>query len=313
MKAVSYADGKVKTSIIKEPQGEGVLVDISSAGICGSDLHLLEAGSHSPHVAGHEISGITENGKYVAIEPIIPCSKCEDCISGNYHLCKINNKAMGMSINGGMAEKILVPEHCLIELDPKVPIKDACLVEPLAVALHGLMHTQTKDHHRIAVIGGGTIGLCAVVAANFIGCEVDLYAKYDHQVEAGQIFGAGELNGKYDRVVDCVGNGETLDLSAKTAKPGSWIVLLGIPTKGINLPGLRIIMNEIKIFPSIMYSSINGVKDFTVAAKVLSKYPKIGDTIITHRFGLDESKKAFQVAGDKRSKSIKVVFDPSRS
>ena len=78
MKAVSYADGKVKTSIIKEPQGEGVLVDISSAGICGSDLHLLEAGSHSPHVAGHEISGITENGKYVAIEPIIPCSKCED-------------------------------------------------------------------------------------------------------------------------------------------------------------------------------------------------------------------------------------------
>ena len=68
MKAVSYADGKVKTADIPLPKGEGVLVDIASAGICGSDLHLLNSGAHSPHVAGHEISGITPNGKHVAIE-----------------------------------------------------------------------------------------------------------------------------------------------------------------------------------------------------------------------------------------------------
>ena len=91
MKAVSYADGKVKTSVIKKPIGDGVIVNVSSAGICGSDLHLLESGAHSPHVAGHEISGITENGKHVAIEPIIPCSKCDNCYSGNYHLCKNNS------------------------------------------------------------------------------------------------------------------------------------------------------------------------------------------------------------------------------
>ena len=96
MKAVSYADGKVKTSEIQKPSGKGVLVDIQSAGICGSDLHLLEAGAHSPHVAGHEISGITKNGKHVAIEPIIPCSDCEHCHSENYHLCKNESKGMGM-------------------------------------------------------------------------------------------------------------------------------------------------------------------------------------------------------------------------
>ena len=81
--------------------------------------------------------------------------------------------------------------------------------------------------------------------------------------------------------------------------------------QGINLPGLRVIMNEIKIFPSIMYSSTDGVKDFTIAAKVLSRYPEIGKKIITHRFRLDEAEEAFAVAGDKNSKSIKVVFDPS--
>ena len=71
MKAVSYSDGKVFTSNIDFPSGEGILVDVASAGICGSDLHILNSGAHSPHVAGHEIAGITSDGTHVAIEPII--------------------------------------------------------------------------------------------------------------------------------------------------------------------------------------------------------------------------------------------------
>ena len=313
MKAVSYADGKVKTSVIKKPTGDGVIVNVASAGICGSDLHLLDSGAHSPHVAGHEISGITSNGKRVAIEPIIPCSKCNYCRIGNYHLCKNDSKGMGMTINGGMTEQMIVPESCLIELDSRVPVEDACLVEPLAVAIHGLVKTDTKNNHRIAVIGGGTIGICTVAAAKYLGCEVDLYAKYDHQMEAGIKLGAGELKGHYDRVIDCVGNEATLKLSINHAKPGAWLVLLGIPLQGINLPGLKTIMNEIKVFPSIMYSSTDGVRDFEIAAKVLAAFPEIGKTIITHRFSLDESEEAFRVAGDKTSESIKVIFDPNIS
>ena len=112
MKAVSYADGKVRFNAnAPTPKGEGVLVDIVSAGICGSDLHLLNSGAHSPHVAGHEIAGITSNGKHVAIEPIIPCWDCTLCHKGDYHICKNNSQVLGISSNGGMAEKILVPEH----------------------------------------------------------------------------------------------------------------------------------------------------------------------------------------------------------
>ena len=202
MKAVSYSDGKVFTSNIDFPSGEGILVDVASAGICGSDLHILNSGAHSPHVAGHEIAGITSDGTHVAIEPIISCRKCKSCESGDYHLCKVDFQGMGMSINGGMAEQILVPEECLISLDKRVSIQDACLVEPLAVALHGFIRTNTKSDHKIAVIGGGTIGMCAIAAAKYIGCEVDLYAKYDHQKEAGSVLGAGDLDGLYDRVVD---------------------------------------------------------------------------------------------------------------
>ena len=310
MKAVSYAQGKVNFNAnAPNPKGDGVLVDIVSAGICGSDLHLLHSGAHSPHVAGHEIAGITPNGKHVAIEPIIPCWECDLCHKGDYHICKNNSEGLGISSNGGMAEQILVPEHCLFELDKKVPLQDGCLVEPLAVSLHGLIKTNTNERHKVAVIGGGTIGLCTVLAAKHLGCHVDLYAKYDHQKEAGLKLGAGELSGQYDRVVDCVANDQTLELSAKTAKPGSWVILLGIPLNGINLPGMRMIMNEIQIFPSIMYSSTNGVRDFSVAAKLISQNTDIGKTIISHRFNLEDAKEAFRIADDKNSGSIKVVFN----
>ena len=122
--------------------------------------------------------------------------------------------------------------------------------------------------------------------------------------------GAGSIEGLYDRVIDCVGTKETLGLSARTAKPGSWIVLLGIPLEGIVLPGMKTIMNEIKLFPSIMYGASSGVKDFEQAAKLLALNPEIGSIMITHRFSLDDSEEAFKVAKDKSSNSIKVVFDP---
>ena len=53
---------------------------------------------------------------------IISCRKCKSCESGDYHLCKVDFQGMGMSINGGMAEQILVPEDCLISLDKRVSI-----------------------------------------------------------------------------------------------------------------------------------------------------------------------------------------------
>ena len=66
-----------------------------------------------------------------------------------------------------------------------------------------------------------------------------------------------------------------------------------------------------KVFPSIMYGSTSGIKDFEVAAKLISTSPTIGDTIITHRFPLQEAEEAFNVAQDKSSNCIKVVFDPN--
>ena len=144
---ILYGNRRIEISDLplKRLKYNQVLIEIKAAGICGSDLHILNSGAHSPHVAGHEIAGITSDGTHVAIEPIISCRKCKSCESGDYHLCKVDFQGIGMSINGGMAEQILVPEECLIKLDKRVAIEDACLVEPLAVALHGFIRTNTTS------------------------------------------------------------------------------------------------------------------------------------------------------------------------
>jgi threonine dehydrogenase-like Zn-dependent dehydrogenase len=140
---------------------------------------------------GHEIAGVTENGTPVAIEPLSPCGTCAPCRRGDEHLC-VDSSAMlfGVGLDGGMADRIVVPERCLVPLPAGVAVGDASLVEPLAVVVHSLRRSAARPDQRVVVIGGGTIGLCAVAAARARGCEVALVARHDAQRAAGERLGA---------------------------------------------------------------------------------------------------------------------------
>ena len=87
MRAVRSKDGTVFVTDVAPPAGDGVKVKVASAGICGSDLHLLASGWPLPNTLGHEVAGITPNGRAVAIEPVAPCGQCEFCQAGTYQLC----------------------------------------------------------------------------------------------------------------------------------------------------------------------------------------------------------------------------------
>ena len=309
MKAINYHDGQVNIFDTPAPSGEGVLVNILASGICGTDIHLFSSGLESPHIAGHEFSGITENGKPVAIEPYTRCGKCNSCSIGDSHLCTEDFSCFGVNSNGGMTEQMIVPEYCLVPLSDKVEVKDACLVEPLAVAFHGLVRTGTKSHHRVAVVGAGSIGLCAVAAARYIGCEVGLHAKYDHQMAAGEKLGAEPIKGTYDRVIDCAGASGVMELCHSLANPAAWVILLSVYWDQFEMPGISAFVKELKIFPSMMYGQTNGVRDMDEAVTILTKNPQIGETLISHRFPLEAAKEAFDTAKDRKSGAIKVVFD----
>lgn len=311
MRAVRCREGQVELVDLPAPRGDGIHVRIRSAGICGSDLHLLGSGLPLPHTLGHEMAGVAPDGRAVAIEPLLPCGACAPCRSGSYNLCERGPSiVIGLAHDGGMADEIVVPERCLVPLPAAVAAGDACLIEPLAVAIHGMQRAGLRGDTRVAIVGGGSIGLCAVAVARAAGAEVALLARHDAQRAAGERLGAVAPSGSYELVVDAAGTKSALADALALCRPGARLLLLGSYWDGFELSGLLLCMKEIDVVPASMYGRRGAARDVDVAAATLAARPEIARTIITHRFPLDAAAEAFRTAADRRSGAIKVVLEP---
>ncbi|MGH0031412.1 MAG: zinc-dependent alcohol dehydrogenase [Myxococcota bacterium] len=315
MRAVRCREGSVQVVEVPEPAGDGVRVAIRSAGICGSDLHMVGAGGDLPFTLGHELAGTTPDGTAVAIEPLLPCGSCDRCRRGDYNLCVLSpGTVIGAGHDGGMADALVVPERCLVPLAPGVDVADACLVEPLAVAVHGLRRSGLPEDGRVLVVGGGAIGLCTVAAARAAGArEVALAGRHDSQREAGARLGARPHDADeapFDLVVDAAGNAGALQQAVAHCRPGGRLLLVASYWEGLELPGFALCMKEIDVLPASMYGRAEGGRDVDVAARLLASDPEIAPALITHRFPLDAASEAFRAAADRRAGAIKVVLEP---
>ncbi len=161
MKAIRVIDGVPSFVDAPAPSGEGVLVNVVSASICGSDLHLIDGGIVEGRILGHELAGRTSDGTAVAIEPVGRCGHCLNCEVGSWNHCD-EMQAYGIFFDGGMAEQILVPAACLQPIPSGLDLSVAAIVEPLAVAVHGLHRVRPMQGERIAIIGAGPVGLALV-------------------------------------------------------------------------------------------------------------------------------------------------------
>ncbi len=311
MRAVRFVEGKVVVQDEPSPSGDGVRVKVRSISICGSEVHMLQNRFPVAVIPGHEFAGELEDGTPVGIEPLDPCGECEFCMRGDYNLCVLGPRiVLGIGRDGGMAEEVIVPERSLVHLPANVDVMDACLIEPLAVALHGLHRAGLNGAMRVAVIGGGAIGLCAVAGAKFACAEVGLAARYPHQVAVGNKLGATEIDGTYDLVVECAGSPSALEQAVKLCKPKGRLLILGTHWEGLNLPHYAVAQKGLTIFVAMLYA-MNGVgRDCDLAAALLAGNPEIARSLISHRFPLEEAPKAFEVAADRKAGTIKVVLEP---
>lgn len=322
MRAVRCRDGGVELVEIPPPSGEGVRIRIRSAGICGSDLHMVSSDVFPIQATlGHELAGVAADGTAVAIEPIQPCGECPACRCGDYQRC-VRGPAMvmGSVLEGGMADEVLVPERCLVPLPGGLRVEDACLVEPVAVAVHGFVQLGLRGDQRVAVVGGGSIGLAALAVARASGAPVELLARHEAQLEAAARLGgtpvaeaeaeAADVDSSFDVVVDAAGTASSLARCVRLAKPGATLLLLASYWKGMELPGFELCMKEIRILPSMMYGRRSVGRDIDIAASVLASNPAIASTLITHRFPLDAAVEAFETAAARSTGAIKVVLEP---
>ncbi len=220
---------------------------------------------------------------------------------------------MGTGMDGGMAEEILVPERSIVPLPSGLAVNDACLIEPLGVAIHGLRLANFSGNQRVAIIGGGTIGQCALAATTEAGAATTLIARHDVQLLAGQRLGANSQSTpeqeEYDLVIDAAGTKDALETCLQLCKPGGTLLLLATYWEGLELNGFLLSMKEVRVIASSMYSRHGSIRDIDSAAALMARRNEIASTLITHRLPLDAAAEAFAIAGDRRQ-AIKVVLEP---
>ncbi|WP_033290308.1 zinc-dependent alcohol dehydrogenase [Amycolatopsis jejuensis] len=311
MQAVVNTDEGIRTVQVGEPDGEGVRISVASAGICGTDVLFAGIGL-TGFVYGHEFAGLDEMGQGYFIEPTIYGATCDECRAGNPQRCTEDGHGnLGIFTDGGMTERIVVPSYTLLPLPPQLPVRDACLIEPGAVAWHAVRRAQVREGERVLVIGGGSIGLLAAAAARHQGIDVDLEARHPAQLAAAERLGFGRPSGAYDVVIDAAGSATSLDRAAEVARPGARIVSLGVYLERMPVPGSAVSqVKELTYVNSVAYGRYQGVREVEEVAGMLAGNPELARTIITHRYPIADAREAFRVAGDRASGAIKVVLEP---
>ncbi len=309
MRAVRAFGGEPTVVDVDEPTGDWPILEVGAVGICGSDLTLLRW--NLPTTLGHEIAG-TLGGRAYCVEPTVRCGDCDQCRIGQPQRCRgsARHGIIGAAFDGGLADRVAVPQDCLVPLPDGLAVSDASLVEPLAVSWHALQKVSATPGERILVVGGGSIGLMAVAAARTLGLDVDLEARHDHQREAGERLGAGTPNGEYQVLVEAAGTDSALADCVRWAAPGGRIAMAGFAQGDRRVPGLAFLMNELTMVGCSCYDNGAGGHEFALAAAALAADPEIAATVVTHRFPLADAAEAFRVAADRASGAIKVVLEP---
>ena len=317
MIAVRFEDKSVRVTEAQRPSGEGVPVRVRACGICGSDLAMLDAGFPIAGIPGHEIAGELPDGTPVAIEPLAACGSCRPCREGSYQVCAAGPEMIyGVGRDGGMAEEVRVPKRCLVPLPRGLDARTGFLVEPLAVAVHGLRRARIDGASKVLVVGGGAIGLCAVAASTSARAETALIARHAAQVESGRLLGAEirereSVSGQdYDVVIDCAGTESAAEVACDALRPNGTLLMLASSWDRFVLPAIVSGLKELEVVFSTMYGRSGTMRDVDAAATILGAREEVAEALVTDRFRLVDAPKAFDRARDRRGGAIKVVLEP---
>ena len=291
-----------------EPTGDEVRVRVAASGICGSDLHLVEWGP-MPVTLGHEFAGWLDDGTAVAVEPAVRCGTCDRCVAGWTQLCS-QGMTIGIGLDGGMADEVMVPPVCVVPLPDGLSVHDASLVEPVACAVHAMERARIEAGMRVAVIGGGTLGVAAVAAAIHAGCEVGVRARHPHQQAAAEAVGGRPVEGRYDVVIEAAGTPSAFAEAIDLTRVRATIAILGTYWEQLTVAAMPLSMKELTVVGAYAYGHHAGHREVESAAALLAAVPELAPALITHRFPLDDATEAFRVAADRGAGAIKVTLEP---
>lgn len=338
--AVLHGIGDLRFEEVPIPrpcEGEA-LVRVERSGICGSDVaRVLHKGTYSfPLIPGHEFAGTIVQcdssparvGQRVAIFPLIACGRCAMCAIGQYATCS-NYDYYGSRRDGGFADYQAVRLGNLIPLPDAVSTEAGAMVEPAAVAVHALAAAPIRIGDTVAIFGAGSIGLMIAQLARSSGARVLLVDIDDRKLSLAQEHGWGECidaregdaadeirertGGGADVCIEAAGVESTFAAALRAARPFGRVVLMGNPSGAMSLDQdtyWQILRKQLTCV-GVWNSTRNAVRDEwrtaidAMAGGLLDPHP-----LVTHRFGLGDSDRAFRVAASPAELSLKIMFTP---
>lgn len=279
MKAVvlSAVDNLALVDVEKPmPGASECLVKVLACGICGTDRHIYhgEYPSAKPVILGHEFGGVIEEvgssskfqvGQVVSVDPNIICGKCLDCKEGRTAFCP-DLTALGVNINGGLAEYVLTPDSQIYPVRNDLNPLHLAFIEPLACSIRGLDLANLKGGEKVAILGGGVIGLLVVQLAKLAGAsEIVLVTRQKFRRDVALKIGATRvidpINENVDTAItnmdvtfECAGSVETFKQSQKITRRGGSVIVLGLTASDATLEvnPFNIVVNELRIQGSFL-------------------------------------------------------------
>lgn len=309
-----------------------VLLKVHVCGICGGDSRQYLSASQTQNVApGHEIGAEVwqvgkavkglNKGDAVCVEPWVFCGKCEDCLKGETNHCEYR-QFMSYHLPGGLSEYITAPAHVVYKMPAGTSYETCLLVEPLSVGVHAIRRCRLISGETVVVLGLGSIGLSAVVAAKHLGAgKIIASAKYPHQAKLAEKLGADVVVGSQrDEVMDAISSntkrgadmaiiasmGVPIGLGVDAIRNGGRMALYVAPQNFENFGSA--IGKEILMYGCDAYAAMDGKRDYEVAMEILLSGKTKFNSIVTHRFPLAQINDAFKASIDRSIGAIKVLI-----
>ncbi|XP_055342752.1 sorbitol dehydrogenase-like [Paramacrobiotus metropolitanus] len=329
---------------IPQPGPHEVQVAIQKVGICGSDVHYWQRGCigdfvvKAPMVLGHETSGVIsavgdkvthlKQGDRVAIEPGVPCRRCEYCKEGRYNLCPHITFCATPPYHGTLTRYYVHAADFCYKLPDHVSLEEGALLEPLSVAVHACRRAGIVLGNYVLVCGAGPIGLVNLVSARAMGASrVVVTDISDDRLKVAKDLGADltiNVSGKdakttaatiaeflgrpVDCTIECSGAETSTTLAIFATKSGGCVVLVGMGAPESKLPIMDALCREVDIRGVFRY-----VNCYPAALEMVASGRVNVKPLVTHRYSLEQTLEAFETARTGAGGAIKVMIDCSRN
>lgn len=291
-----------------KPRNDEIVLKVTHAGICDTDIQLAKGYMGFEGILGHEFVATDEQHRRFTAEINNACHACDFCQKGLSNHCP-NRTVLGIfRHDGAMAEKVAVPSRNLHAIPDTIPDLAAVFIEPLAAAYQTLEQLSIEPEMKVAVLGDGKLGtLCAWVLATK-SSHVTLVGKHQAKLDkAGATVQTSFLNEaleadrkKYDVVVDATGNASGLASAIDLCRPRGTIVLKTTIEGPHQLSLAGIVIDELTVVGS-------RCGPFPKAIDALSRSLFPVESLIEQVYPLAEGEIAFAHAGRRGAGKIVLV------